>query len=109
MDALADVTEMGESSINILSLSESALNSLKKSNLVQKILDLKGKVIILLTYTSYPIIYLNLNRLYIKFHWKTGNLEVKRLLQTKCKKKVTEEDNKFRKTSGEKGAIQPKE
>ena len=103
MDTLADVTEMGESSINILSLSESALNSLKKSNLVQKILDLKGKVI---TYTSYPIKYLNLNRLYIKFHWKTGNLEVKRLLQTKCKKKVTEEDNKFRKTSG---AIQPKE
>ena len=37
---------MGESSTNILNLSESALNSLKKSDLVQKILDLKGKVIV---------------------------------------------------------------
>ena len=109
MDTLADATKMAGSSINILRLSESALNSLKKSNLVQKILDLKGKVIILLTYTSHPIKYLNLNRLKIKLHWKTENLEVKRLLQTKCKKKVTEEDNKFRKTSGEKGAIHPRE
>ena len=37
---------MGESSANILNLSESALNSLEKSDLVQKILDLKGKVVI---------------------------------------------------------------
>ena len=37
---------MGESSTNILSLSESALNSLKKSDLVQKILDLKGIVVV---------------------------------------------------------------
>ena len=37
---------MGESSTNILNLSESALNSLKKSDLIQKILDLKGKVVI---------------------------------------------------------------
>ena len=37
---------MGESSTNVLNLSESALNSLKKSDLVQKILDLKGKVIV---------------------------------------------------------------
>ena len=37
---------MGESSTNILNLSESALNSLKKSDLVQKILDLKGKVFV---------------------------------------------------------------
>ena len=37
---------MGESSTNILNLSESALNSLKKSDLIQKILDLRGKVII---------------------------------------------------------------
>ena len=36
---------MGESSTNILNLSESALNSLKKSDLIQKILDLKGKVV----------------------------------------------------------------
>ena len=37
---------MGESSTNVLNLSESALNSLKKSDLVQNILDLKGKVIV---------------------------------------------------------------
>ena len=36
---------MGESSTNILNLSESTLNSLKKTELVQKILDLKGKVV----------------------------------------------------------------
>ena len=37
---------MGESSTSILNLSESALNSLKKSNLVLNILDPKGKVIV---------------------------------------------------------------
>ena len=37
---------MGESSTNILNLSGSALNLLKKSDLIQKILDLKGKVVI---------------------------------------------------------------
>ena len=35
---------MGESSANILNLSESALNSLKNLELIQKISDLKGKV-----------------------------------------------------------------
>ena len=37
---------MDDSITNILNLSESALNSLKKSDLIQKILDLKGKVVI---------------------------------------------------------------
>ena len=37
---------MGDSITNILNLSESALNSLNKSDLIQKILDLKGKVVI---------------------------------------------------------------
>ena len=37
---------MGESSAYVFNLSESVLNSLKKSELVQKILDLKGKVIV---------------------------------------------------------------
>ena len=46
MDTSADVIKMGESSTNILNLSESALNSLKKSDLVQQMLDLKGKVIV---------------------------------------------------------------
>ena len=40
MDTSADIIKIGESSINILNPSESALNSLKKSDLVQKILDL---------------------------------------------------------------------
>ena len=35
---------MGESSANILNPSESALNSLKNLELIQKISDLKGKV-----------------------------------------------------------------
>ena len=46
MNTSADVIKMGESSTNVLNLSESALNSLKKSDLVQKILDLKGKFIV---------------------------------------------------------------
>ena len=37
---------MGESSTKILNLSESALNMLKKLDIVQKILDLKRKVAI---------------------------------------------------------------
>ena len=37
---------MGKSSTKILNFFESALNALKKSDLVQKILDLKGKVIV---------------------------------------------------------------
>ena len=42
----ADIIKMGESSTNILNLLESALNSRTKPDLVQKILDLKGKVIV---------------------------------------------------------------
>ena len=38
--------KISESSTNILNLSESALNSFEKSGLVQKILDLKGKVVV---------------------------------------------------------------
>ena len=45
MDISEDYSK-GESSTNILILSESALISLKKSDLVQKILDLKEKVVI---------------------------------------------------------------
>ena len=37
---------MGESSTSVLHLSKSALNLLKQSELVQKIFDLKGKVIV---------------------------------------------------------------
>ena len=37
---------MGESSTNILNLPKSGFNSLKKSDLVQSILDLSGKVVV---------------------------------------------------------------
>ena len=37
---------MGERGTNILNVSKSAFNSLKKSDLVQRILDLKGKVVV---------------------------------------------------------------
>ena len=46
MDTSADIIKLGESITNISNLSESALTSLKKPDLVQKILDLKGKVIV---------------------------------------------------------------
>ena len=46
MDTSADIIKIGEISTNILYLSESALNSLKTSDIVQKILDLKGKVVV---------------------------------------------------------------
>ena len=63
MNTSADITKMGESSTSILNLSELVLNSLKKSYLVQKILDLKGKVIVDTDlHKSYPIKYINLQR-----------------------------------------------
>ena len=43
MDTSVDLINMDKCSTNVLNLSESASNSLKKSELVQKILDLKGK------------------------------------------------------------------
>ena len=46
MDTSAYIIKMGKSSTKILNFFESALNALKKSDLVQKILDLKGKVIV---------------------------------------------------------------
>ena len=46
MDKLENLIKTGESSANILYLSESALNSLKKSDLKQKILDLNRKGVI---------------------------------------------------------------
>ena len=44
MDTLTKLIKMDENSANILNLSESALNSLKRLDLVQAIKDLKGKV-----------------------------------------------------------------
>ena len=46
MDTSADIIKMGESSTNIWNPWKLALNSLKNSDLVQKILHLKGKVIV---------------------------------------------------------------
>ena len=45
VDTLVHLIKMGETSANFLNLSESSLNSLKKSELVQEILDVKGNVI----------------------------------------------------------------
>ena len=45
MGTLTELIEMSECRADILNLSKSALNSLKKLDLVWKILDLKGKVI----------------------------------------------------------------
>ena len=44
VDTSADIIKMGESGTIILNLSELALNSLKKSDLLKKVLDLTGKV-----------------------------------------------------------------
>ena len=44
MGTLTELIEMSECRADILNLSKSALNSLKKLDLVWKILDLKGKV-----------------------------------------------------------------
>ena len=71
---------MGESSANALNLSESALNLLKKSELVQKILDLKGKVIVDADLHKLSDQNQNLQRLLIKFNWKTKKLDVNWLL-----------------------------
>ena len=46
VDTSVHLIKKDESSANVLNLLESTLNSLKKSELVQKILDLKGKVIV---------------------------------------------------------------
>ena len=46
MDTSIHLIKTGENSANAINLSESALNSLKKTELVQMILDLKGKVIV---------------------------------------------------------------
>ena len=46
MDTSIHLIKTGENSANVLNLSESALKSLKKTELVQIILDLKGKVIV---------------------------------------------------------------
>ena len=80
MDTPVQLIKMGESSANALNLSESALNLLKKSELVQKILDLKGKVIVDADLHKLSDQNQNLQRLLIKFNWKTKKLDVNWLL-----------------------------
>ena len=77
---------MGESSNCILNLSESALNSLKTSDLVQKILFFK-----------FP----NFIRKQETYNWAGYH--------KKCEQQVRGKDDKFRKKSGERGAVLPKE
>ena len=80
MDTPVQLIKMGESSANALNLSESALNLLKKSELVQKILDLKGKVFVDADLHKLSDQNQNLQRLLIKFNWKTKKLDVNWLL-----------------------------
>ena len=87
---------MGGSSTNILNLSESALNSLKKSDLVEKILGLKEKV----------IIDTDLHKLSHQIHKLTEtidqiSLEKRKLtsevvITKKCEQQVRGKDHKFR-------------
>ena len=87
---------MGGSSTNILNLSESALNSLKKSDLVEKILGLKEKV----------IIDTDLHKLSDQIHKLTEtidqtSLEKRKLtsevvITKKCEQQVRGKDHKFR-------------
>ena len=96
MDTSADIIKMGGSSTNILNLSESALNSLKKSDLVEKILGLKEKV----------IIDTDLHKLSDQIHKLTEtidqiSLEKRKLtsevvITKKCEQQVRGKDHKFR-------------
>ena len=105
-DTSADIIKMGESSTNVLNLSESALNSLKKSDLVQKILDLKGKV----------IVDTDLHKLSDQIHKLTEAIDhisaenrklTSELVITKNVNSRLDrgKDHKFRKKSGERGAV----
>ena len=87
---------MGGSSTNILNLSESTLNSLEKSDLVEKILGLKEKV----------IIDTDLHKLSDQIHKLTEtidqiSLEKRKLtsevvITKKCEQQVRGKDDKFR-------------
>ena len=87
---------MGGSSTNILNLSESTLNSLEKSDLVEKILGLKEKV----------IIDTDLHKLSDQIHKLTEtidqiSLEKRKLtsevvITKKCEQQVRGKDHKFR-------------
>ena len=96
---------MSESSTNILNLSESSLSSLKKSDLVQRILDLKGEV----------IVHTDLHKLSNQIHKLAGEIDQILLKKQetykwtgyhkKCEQQVRGKDNKFRKKSGKRRAV----
>ena len=92
---------MGESSIN---LSESALNSLKKTDLVQKILDLKGKVIVDTDLRKLSDQICKLTEAIDQVSLEKNKL-TSELVITKSEKQVRGKDNKFRKKSGKRGAV----
>ena len=96
---------MGESSANISNLSKLALNSLKKSDLLQKILDVKGKVIVDtdLHELSYQIC--KFTKAIDQISLKNRKLASELVITKNVKSRLEGKDNNFRKKSGEMGAL----
>ena len=87
---------MGGSSTNILNLSESALNSLKKSDLVQKILGLKEKVIIDTDLHKLSDQINKLTETIDQMSLEKRKLSSEVVITKKCEQQVRGKDDKFR-------------
>ena len=87
---------MGGSSTNILNLSESALNSLKKSDLVQKILGLKAKVIIDTDLHKLSDQINKLTETIDQMSLEKRKLSSEVVITKKCEQQVRGKDDKFR-------------
>ena len=96
MDTTADIIKMGGSSTNILNLSESALNSLKKSDLVQKILGLKEKVIIDTDLHKLSDQINKLTETIDQMSLEKRKLSSEVVITKKCEQQVRGKDDKFR-------------
>ena len=105
MDTSTDIIKMGESSPNILNLSESALNSLKKSDLVQKILDLKGKVIVDTDSHKLSDQIHKLTEMMDQILAENRKLTSELVITKKCEQQVRGKDHRFRKKLDERGAV----
>ena len=100
----ADIINMGESGTNILNLSESPLNSLKKSDLVQKILDLKGKVVDTDLHKLSDQIYKlteAIDQISLEIRKLTSELVITKNVTSRLEERVINLDKK----SGERGAV----
>ena len=96
MDTTADIIKMGGSSTNILNLSESALNSLKKLDLVQKILGLKEKVIIDTDLHKLSDQINKLTETIDQMSLEKRKLSSEVVITKKCEQQVRGKDDKFR-------------